>query len=158
MKTLAFKLVVSITLCLVLGILSGVRTSDSIQTWYLLLNKPSWNPPNWLFGPVWSVLYIAMGVSISLVWHSNSPLKLQAFLIFLAQFFLNMAWSEIFFVQKSIGFALAEMIVMWITILLCIRQFHPINPWASYLLIPYLAWVGFATFLTFTIWRLNPGI
>lgn len=155
MNSLTFKLIVSIVACMVLGALSGIRTTESIQTWYLELHKPSWNPPNWIFGPVWSVLYLLMGVSFALVWHSQSPLRTQAILIFLVQFFLNLAWSEIFFIQRHIGFALLEMTCMWIAILICIFQFYTVHRWASFLMLPYLAWVGFASFLTFTIWRLN---
>jgi len=158
MKTLVLKMVLCALVCLFLGIISGIRTADSIQTWYQYLVKPSWNPPNWLFGPVWTVLYISMGISLALVWHSKSPLKLQGILIFIAQFLLNLAWSEIFFGQQQISLALVEIIVMWISIFLCIKQFYPINRWSAYLLIPYWAWVSFATFLNFTIWQLNPGM
>lgn len=141
--------------CLVLGFLSGVQTADSISTWYAQLNKPSWNPPNWLFGPVWSILYILMGVSLAMVLNSTSTLKTKAVIVFSVQLILNLAWSYIFFVQKNMGGALIEIIFLLIFIIVTIVSFYPIRKTASYLLLPYLCWVAFASFLNYTIYSLN---
>lgn len=141
--------------CLVLGFLSGVQTADSISTWYAQLNKPSWNPPNWLFGPVWSILYILMGVSLAMVLNSTSTHKTKAVIVFSVQLILNLAWSYIFFVQKNMGGALIEILLLLIFIILTIVSFYPIRKTASYLLLPYLCWVAFASFLNYTIYSLN---
>ncbi len=141
--------------CLVLGFLSGVATADSISTWYAQLIKPGWNPPNWLFGPVWSILYILMGVSLAMVLNSTSTLKTKAVIVFSVQLILNLAWSYIFFVQKNMGGALIEIIFLLIFIIVTIVSFYPIRKTASYLLLPYLCWVAFASFLNYTIYSLN---
>jgi translocator protein len=138
-----------------LGGLSGVATVSSIQTWYVTVNKPSWNPPNWLFGPVWTTLFVLMGIAFGLVWNSTNEDKEKAMFLFYIQFGLNMLWSMLFFYFRSPGIALIEIVLMLGFILLTTNAFKKIDPRAAYLLFPYIAWVSFATFLNFTIWRLN---
>ena len=151
------KLVVALAIPLIIGLSGGVFTSAEIPNWYAKLNKPSWQPPNWLFGPVWTTLYILMGVALFLVWKSGArqTLKQTAFLLFALQLTLNFFWSIIFFNQHQIGWALAEIIVLWIFILLTIFSFSKINKAAGWLLVPYISWVSFATILNYNIWKLN---
>lgn len=151
----SLKIIISSVLCLVLGISSGFSTIDEIKTWYVYLEKPSWNPPNWLFGPVWTVLYILIGISAGLVWKSENPLKRKALIVFSIQFLLNLLWSFLFFNLHFIGFAFFEIILMLLFIIFNIYWFNKVNKIAAILLIPYLIWVAFATFLNGTIWFLN---
>jgi len=150
------KLIISIVICLTIGSVSGYATAAEIPGWYAILQKPSFNPPNWLFGPVWTTLYILMGISFWLIWKSeDSPLKQKAILYFVIQLTLNFFWSIIFFSLHQTGWALLEIIALWIFILLSILSFRPISKIAAYLLVPYLCWVSFAAVLNFFIWRLN---
>jgi benzodiazapine receptor len=127
-----------------------------VDEWYTALSKPSWNPPNWLFGPVWSVLYLLMAISVWLVWKKEG---LQAAIIplsiFVLQLVLNAAWSWLFFGLHEMGIAFIEILVLWVAILLCIILFWKIIPISGVLLVPYLLWVTFATFLNYTLWQLN---
>lgn len=124
--------------------------------WYAQLNKPSWNPPSWLFGPVWSALYTLMAVAAWLVWRrggfaaQRTPLAL-----FVVQLALNAAWSPLFFGLQWAGVAFAEMLLLWLAIVATLMSFWRVNPVAGWLLAPYLAWVSFAAVLNFTLWRLN---
>lgn len=151
------KLLSSVVICLAIGGISGYFTATEIPTWYSTLNKPSFNPPNWIFAPVWTTLYILMGISFWLIWKSNIgvDIKNKAILFFLVQLILNFFWSIIFFSFHQLGFALIEIMLMWLFILLSILTFYPISKTAAYLLIPYLCWVSFATVLNFAIWKLN---
>jgi tryptophan-rich sensory protein len=151
------KFFISIVVCLAVGGVSGFMTASAIPTWYVTLNKPSFNPPNWLFGPVWTTLYIMMGVAFGLVWKSNATqyIKNKAMLFFAIQLVLNFFWSIIFFGYHQVGLALVEIILMWIFILFSIISFKPVTRIGAGLLVPYLAWVSFATVLNFSIWRLN---
>jgi translocator protein len=125
--------------------------------WYLALNKPAWQPPTWLFGPVWSTLYLMIGVAGWLVWkqggfaYRRGPLTL-----FFVQLALNAAWSPLFFGLKQPGVAFAEIIVLWLAIAATIAAFWRVHRIAAALLVPYLAWVSFAAFLNWTLWQLNP--
>ncbi len=122
-------------------------------TWYEDLHKPSWNPPAWLFGPAWTLLYTLMAVAAWLVWKRvgfSRPLVL-----YFVQLALNAAWTPIFFGAHQLGWALIEIVVMWVTILLTLLSFRRVNPTAGWLFVPYLVWVSFATCLNFTLWRLN---
>lgn len=152
----AIKLIVSLILPQIAGGLGAFFTLSSVQTWYLTLNKPSWNPPSWLFGPVWTTLYVLMGIACFLVWKSNHPLKKLALIIYFVQLFLNLLWSPAFFGAQNPLLGLVVIIPMWACILACILKFRQINSWAAALLIPYLLWVSFATVLNATIWWLNP--
>jgi len=152
-----FKFFISLALCLAVGGISGFITANEITSWYATLNKPSFNPPNWIFSPVWTTLYIFMAISLWLIWKSNviSTIKRNALTIFSIQLILNFFWSIIFFRFHQTGIALIEIVLLWIFILLSIIKFRPISKTASYLLIPYLLWVSFASILNFEIWRLN---
>lgn len=121
--------------------------------WYASLNKPAWNPPNWVFGPVWTTLYIMMGVSAWLVWRTGSARRALA--VFLIQLLLNALWTPVFFGLKQPGAAFAVIVAMWCAIAASIAVFWRHSRVAAALLLPYLAWVSFASALNFTLWRLN---
>jgi benzodiazapine receptor len=152
-----WKLVVSILVVELVGILSSFATFSSIPNWYALLIKPSFNPPNWIFGPVWTILYLMIGISLYLVWTSRikSDLKIKAYWIFAIQLALNGLWTIVFFGMHQILGALAIIILLWIFIILNIFAFYKISKPAAYLLIPYWLWVSFASILNFSIWMLN---
>jgi tryptophan-rich sensory protein len=155
-KTLTLKFLISILLPLSLGAIAGMFTSQSVPEWYATLNRPSFNPPNWIFGPVWTTLYILMGTSFFLIWKQEaSKVRNRAILIFLLQLILNFAWSFIFFYFKMIGLALVEIILLWISIVMMLIVFYKIKPIASYINIPYLLWVSFATVLNASYYILN---
>lgn len=126
---------------------------DMPGAWYAALNKPAWNPPAWLFGPVWTLLYTLMAVAAWLVWKRvgfGGPLTL-----YFVQLVLNAAWTPIFFGAHALMPALIVIATLWVAILLTMLSFRRVNRAASELLVPYLAWVTFATYLNFTLWRLN---
>ena len=124
--------------------------------WYAGLNKPSWNPPSWLFGPVWSALYTMMAVADWLVWKRGGfATQRTALTRFLVQLALNAAWSPLFFGLQWPGVAFAEILLLWLAILATLVSFWRVSPVASWLLAPYLAWVSFAAVLNFTLWRMN---
>jgi benzodiazapine receptor len=150
------SLVVSLALCLAAGGLGSLATSAKIPTWYATLAKPSWNPPNWLFAPVWTMLYALMAVAAWIVWTRREQAAARAALwLFGVQLVLNTLWSFVFFAAESPGLALAEIVVLWLAIAATIWTFRPISVAAAWMLTPYLAWVSFASCLNFTIWRLN---
>lgn len=152
-----FKLIIAIAIPLVVGGTSGFFTITGVDSWFQTVNKPSWNPPNWIFGPVWTSLYALMGVALFLVWKSDGSdmLKKTAIALFAVQMILNFFWSFIFFDQHQIGWALVEIIVLWISILLTIFAFGNVSKLAAWLLVPYISWVSFATILNYSIWKLN---
>jgi tryptophan-rich sensory protein len=151
------KLVLSIAACLAAGAIGSIFTMDSIPGWYATLNKPSFNPPNWVFGPVWTTLYILMGISLFLVWRegSGNSLVKPAITIFIVQLVLNALWSVVFFGMHSTSGGLAIIILLWIAIAITIVKFLKISSLAGILLVPYLLWVTFASILNFFIYRLN---
>ena len=151
------KLFISVAVCLAIGGISGYLTSNEIPTWYTTLNKPSFNPPNWIFGPVWTTLYVLMGIAFWLVWKSNAEfsIKKRAMTFFIIQLVLNFFWSILFFSFHQLGLALVEIILLWTFIVFSIISFFPISKTASYLLVPYVLWVSFASVLNFAIWNLN---
>ena len=151
------KLILSIVICQAAGLIGTVFTLDSIPTWYATLNKPSFNPPNWIFGPVWTILYLMMGISLFIVWKEDLKNKVvkSAFTIFIIQLFLNTIWSIVFFGMHSPAGGLIIIVLLWIMILFTILKFMKISRVAGILLIPYLLWVSFATFLNFSIYKLN---
>jgi len=154
---LIVKILICVVVCLAIGGLSGIATTDAIPNWYANVNKPSFNPPNWLFAPVWTALYSMMGVAAALVWHNKdakSGVK-AALIIFAVQLLLNGLWSLLFFGMQNPPLAFVEIVILWIAIVLCIRAFLPISKVAGYLLIPYLLWVSFASVLNLSIWLLN---
>ncbi len=151
-----FKLIVSLIIPLSVGAVAGMFTSQAVPNWYASLNRPSFSPPNWVFGPVWTTLYILLGFSFFLIWkESPSQKRNLAIKVFTIQMLLNFAWSFIFFYFNMIGVALLEIILLWINIAVMIRLFYKIKPLAAYLNIPYLLWVSFATVLNAGYYFLN---
>ena len=150
------KLLISIILPLSIGAIAGLFTARAIPEWYATLNQPSFNPPNWIFGPVWTTLYLIMGISFFLIWKLESGKERnQAIVIFLVQLLLNFGWSFCFFYFKMIGLALIEILLLWSTIVLMLTRFYKLKPLAAYLNIPYLLWVTFATMLNAAYFYLN---
>ncbi len=149
------KLIISIIVCELAGVAGSFFTVSAIPTWYSALHKPALNPPAWLFGPVWVTLYLLMGVSFWLIWKSNSSIKKKAIYLFIAQLVTNAIWSPVFFGLKSPGVALVIIVLLWVAIVLNILVFRKISRTAAWLLVPYLLWVSFATYLNFSIWMLN---
>lgn len=155
MKINILKLLSAIALCQLAGFIGSWFTTPAIRSWYVFLEKPDFNPPNWLFAPVWTLLFILMAISLYLVWQSTAKKKTQALIIFYLQLGLNIIWSVIFFGLKNPGLAFGEILFLWLLILLTITSFYKINKTSAYLLTPYLVWVSFAAFLNFLIWNLN---
>lgn len=151
------KLSGSIISCELVGIFGTPFTIKAIPTWYASLNKPFFSPPNWIFGPVWTILYLLMGISFYLIWKKGWGKKSvkSAGMFFLAQLILNLLWSPIFFGLKSPLLGLIIIVAMWILIVMTIKKFYPLSKLASYLLIPYFLWVSFATVLNAAILILN---
>jgi tryptophan-rich sensory protein len=151
-------LVVFLVVCLGAGGLGAVATTPEIEGWYKTIEKPAWNPPDWIFGPVWTTLYILVAIAAWLVW---KPAGFKAAAIplslFTLQLLLNIAWSWIFFGMHQPGWAFAEIMVLWLAIVATTVTFFRCSCVAGWLLVPYLAWVSFAAVLNFTIWRLNAG-
>ena len=144
--------------CLTIGYLSGMVTRESITTWYPTLIKPVFNPPNWIFAPVWTVLYILMGVAGGMIWNridTDEAAVKKAFQFFIIQLGLNALWSYLFFGLHNPMLAFIEVILLWLMILETYNQFKKIDKTAALLLLPYLGWVSFATVLTGSIWWLN---
>ncbi|MBP7867073.1 MAG: tryptophan-rich sensory protein [Acidobacteria bacterium] len=124
--------------------------------WYATLNKPSWNPPGWVFGPVWSALYTLMAVAAWLVWTQGGfRAQRRPLTLFLAQLALNAAWTPLFFGLHWTGAAFAEIVLLWLAIAATMAGFRPVSRAAAWLLAPYLAWVSFAAVLNFALWRMN---
>jgi translocator protein len=149
------RLIVCIAVCLGAAAIGSLLTTPSLRPWYAGLSKPKWNPPNWLFGPVWTVLYVAMAIAAWLVWRMVG-LTAAAMQLFLLQLLLNVAWSALFFRLRSPGLAFGEILVLWFAILATTIEFWRTVPAAGWLLLPYLIWVAYATALNFSIFRLNP--
>jgi translocator protein len=174
------KLIISIFVCEIAGAIGSFFTAPAIGNWYYFLVKPSFNPPNWLFAPVWTILFLLMGVSFYLVWvkkwspregaeysakkawnpvseklWTGSWKEENTFMIFVLQLVLNILWSVIFFGLRSPGAAFFEILMLWFAILYTIVNFYRVSKTAAYLFVPYILWVSFAAFLNFSIWRLN---
>ena len=150
------KLTLCITIPLLIGGISGYATATNITDWYLTINKPSFNPPNYLFGPVWTTLYILMGISLFIILQSPiNEFRKKAITVFCVQLLLNFCWSFIFFKFQLLGLAFVEIIIIWFSIITMIIIFYKINKTAAFLQIPYLLWVSFASVLNGYIWILN---
>lgn len=164
------KLIISLLLPQLAGGIGSIFTSSSISVWYRDLAKPMLNPPSWVFGPVWTLLFLLMGYALFLVWQKlpekgiskqiskltgNRSTLVFALTIFGVQLFLNTLWSLLFFGLKNPGLALIEIAILWSAILYTIILFYKIHKLAAYLLFPYLAWVSFATYLNYALWTLN---
>ena len=146
-----------VLLTLIVGAVAGVATVSNIQGWYATLNKPSFNPPNSVFGPVWTLLYILMSISAWRVWRAPGPegLRRRALGFWTVQLALNFAWSFLFFSLQMPGVALAEIVALLAALAVTLAVSWRVDRIAGMLLIPYLAWVAFASLLNFEIWRLN---
>jgi tryptophan-rich sensory protein len=151
------KLIVSVIGCELVGILGTPFTISAIPTWYAALNKPVFAPPNWIFGPTWTLLYFLMGVSFYLIWKQGFKKKKvrTTRLYFLAQLGLNFIWSPVFFGLQAPLLGLIIIISMWVLIVMTMKKFYPLSRLAFYLLVPYLLWVSFATILNAAIVVLN---
>lgn len=152
------RIIYVVAICLAVGYLSSIVTQSSITTWYPTIEKPIFNPPNWVFAPVWTLLYIMMGVAAGMIWNkleSNKPAVKKALFFFTAQLLLNALWSYLFFGLNNILLALIEIILLWLIIYETFVLFKQLDKTAGRLLVPYLAWVGFATILTGSIYYLN---
>lgn len=152
-----FKLIIAIIVSELAGIVGSFFTVSAIPTWYAALEKPALNPPSWVFGPVWGILYLLMGVAAFLVWRKGWGRKeiKAALCVFGAQLFLNTIWSIIFFGLHNPGWALVNIIALWLAIIWTIIVFYKISKPAAYLLVPYILWVSFASYLNYAIWVLN---
>lgn len=144
-------------LWIVLPLLLGGGVGNLFQpgAWYDGLEKPPWNPPSWVFGPVWTVLYVLMGVAAWLVWDRYRADARGALALFVTQLVFNAGWSAVFFGLQAPGLAFAWIVVLWLLIAATIGAFWRRRPLAGALLLPYIAWVSFAAVLNYTIWRLN---
>ncbi len=150
-------LVIAIIIPQAAGLIGTVFTTPAIPTWYAALTKPALNPPSWVFGPVWTTLFVLMGIASFLVWRhgwNNKNVKV-ALSLFGVQLVLNTLWSIIFFGTQNPGLAFAEIIVLWLAIVATIITFARVSKTAAWLLLPYLCWVSFAGYLNFAIWQLN---
>jgi tryptophan-rich sensory protein len=151
------KFIIAIVICQLAALIGSFFTSNSVSTWYTTLEKPIFNPPNWVFAPVWTILFVLMGISLYLIWikgFKNKKVKI-AILIFGIQLVLNVMWSLFFFGLQSPFYAFIEIIILWFAILFTIIKFYKISKTAAYLLFPYIIWVSFAIILNLFIWIIN---
>lgn len=158
------KLLASIAICELAGIVGSIFTVSAIPTWYATLAKPTVNPPSWVFAPVWITLYALMGISLFLIWKQYSLIRSNggiatrekwAMILFFVQLVLNALWSVLFFGLHSIGGALIDIVLLWLAILATIVSFYRISRPAAFLLVPYILWVTFAVYLNYSIWVIN---
>lgn len=157
MKKKLLRIGITTALCLLIGFLSSVATQTSISTWYVTLKKPIFTPPNEVFAPVWTILYVMMGVAAGIVWSKGFYHKWvkTALYHFGFQLILNAAWSIFFFGLQNPFIALLDIIALFILLLFTFKWFKVVNNTAAYLLIPYIIWVAYAAVLNFSIWQLN---
>lgn len=151
------KLAIAIIVSQLAGFIGSVFTISSIPTWYVALAKPALNPPSWIFGPVWTLLYFLMGIAAFLVWDKGFERKdvRRALSVFGIQLFLNALWSIVFFGLQNPGWAFVNIVLMWVAIIGTMALFYKISKSAFWLLIPYIAWVSFAAYLNLAIFILN---
>lgn len=151
------RILIAVGICLIVGSISGGSTASSLTDWFATLEKPVFNPPGWIFGPVWTILYIMMGIAAGRVWAMgmDTPGVKRALSIFGIQLLLNFMWSIIFFGLQEIAWALVDIVLLWVMIILTMRAFKPLDKTAYLLLWPYLLWVSFATVLNASILYLN---
>ncbi len=152
------RLIVSIVVCQGAGLIGSIATSRSVSTWYLTLQKPPFTPPNWLFAPAWTTLYLLMAIAAFLVWRTglDKSSTRTALIIFLVQLVLNALWSFAFFGLQSPLYGVIVILALWLAILFTILKFFPISKAAGILLIPYILWVSFAAVLNISVLLLNP--
>ena len=152
----AIALIISLVVCFAAGGLGGLATTPGLDTWYDTVAKPTWNPPSWVFAPVWTTLYCLMGIAVWLVWRGGEWKQVKpAVVLFTVQLVLNSLWSLLFFGVQNPGAALVEIGVLWCAIAATTVLFFRRSAIAGGLMTPYLLWVTFASFLNFTIWNLN---
>lgn len=151
------KFSIALALPLAAGLIGALFTTPAIPTWYATLIKPSFSPPNWLFGPVWMLLYVLMGIALYRIWilREQSPQRRQAMVIFSIHLVVNALWSIIFFGLRSPLLGLIDIAILLCLIIVVTIKFYRLDRVAAYLLFPYLVWVAFATLLNFSIWQLN---
>jgi translocator protein len=151
------KLAIAIVVSELAGAIGSIFTLSAIPTWYAALQKPAWNPPAWIFGPVWTTLYVLMGIAAFLVWRKGWERKevRVTLSVFGVQLVLNALWSIVFFGLHSPMWALVDIAALWIAIVWTMFVFYKIFRPAMYLLVPYLLWVSFASYLNYSIWILN---
>ena len=152
-----FKLIISLLICQVAGGIGSIFTMPAIGTWYATLHKPAFNQPNWIFGPVWTTLFILMGIALYLVWSKSKEQegRKKAIIFFYIQLILNIGWSFCFFYLQNPLAGLLEIFVLWFFILLTIVYFYKISKPAALLLLPYILWVSFAAVLNYFLYILN---
>jgi len=151
-----FRLIASLIICQLAGLIGSFFTTPAIPVWYASLEKPSFNPPNWLFAPVWIFLFVLMGITLYVLWQNVEKKEARSALIFfIIQLGLNVLWSVLFFGLKSPMLAFIEIIVLWIFILLTMIKSSKVSRATVFLLLPYILWVNFAAVLNFFLWRLN---
>jgi translocator protein len=152
-----FKLIIAVSIPMLVGAAASFFTYSAVKVWYSTLNKPFFNPPNYLFGPVWTTLYIMMGIACFIIWKSQAKdsIKKTALIFYFIQLALNFSWSMFFFYLENPAAAFVVIVLMLISIACTIFWFKKISVLAAWLLVPYICWVGFATALNFEIWRLN---
>lgn len=157
MSKLLVRIFISVVICLAVGFLASYATQSSVATWYTTLNKPSFNPPNWIFAPVWTLLYILMGIAAGIVWSKGFYHKWvqTALYHFGFQLMFNALWSIVFFGFREPFYALLVILTLLILIVLTIKWFRIVSKTAAWLMAPYLLWVSFATLLNYRIWMLN---
>jgi len=151
------KLLAAIVICNLAGIIGSLVTTTGEGSWYAAIEKPPFNPPGFVFGPVWTTLYILMGISLYLIWMEGTGRRevRLALIFFSTQLVLYALWTFLFFGLQSPFLGLVEIIILWLFIVATIVAFYRINKTAAFLMVPYLAWVTFAAFLTYSIWILN---
>jgi benzodiazapine receptor len=150
------SLVPFVVVCFTAAGIGSLFTSSSVNTWYTQLRKPEWTPPNWIFGPVWTTLYLMMAISAWLVWRGSGWSSAKfALTLFAIQLVLNTLWSIVFFGLHEVGPAFGEILLLWTMIIATAVAFLPFSLLAAWLLIPYIVWVAFASYLNFRIWQMN---
>ncbi len=146
------RLIYSVLICLLAGVIGSIFTTSSIPTWYAALNKPFFNPPNWIFMPVWTTLYVLMGISLYLIWIKKNKTAIK---LFAAQLIFNVSWSVVFFGIREVFIAFVIIIILWVLILMTMIKSYKTLKAAMWLLLPYLLWVSFAAILNLAIVLLN---
>ena len=149
-------LVISIIIAQGSGLIGSLFTATSVNTWFETISKPTWNPPSWIFGPVWTILYLLMGIAAYIIWQKKDIVGVKVtLLVYGIHLVFNSLWSILFFGLKNPQLAFFEIIVLLILIIITTILFWKIDRWAGALMFPYIAWVSFATVLNYTIWQLN---
>lgn len=151
------RIAVAVGVTLLIGFLSSLAVMGELETWYMQVERPWFTPPNWIFGPVWTTLYILMGIAAGLVWNEGMARKevRRALILYAAQLLLNALWSILFFGLHSPGLALAEIAVLWVSIILTMFAMARVRKASAWLMLPYICWVSFAAILNFSFYQLN---